>query len=224
MTTPDPQPPTGATTEEVLQQTEPEVARAVFQLLPLLLAGGPVSVERFAASTGRSHEEAETIFVRLRDWGAEFDGAGDFVGAGLTLVPTPHRYEVDGQRFFTWCAPDTLLFPLMFGHTASIASTDPVSGELVHATISPQGVERIEPATAVLTSRRGGDVADVRGSICQFGHYFTSRKTATAYVARQGSAAGEGGMPLEILTPDEAFHRTLWLIARKPLRDTRKAE
>lgn len=220
MTTPDPQKSPASAPGEVLQQTDAELVRSMFQLLRLLLDGDPVSAERFAASAGLSRTQAESIFARLGAWGAEFDMAGDFVGAGVTMIPTPHHYTVDGRLFYTWCAPDTLLFPLVLGHTAVVESSDPVSGEPVRATISPDGIERIEPATAVLTSSRDGDVEDVRGSMCQYGHYFISQKTAAEYVARHG---GAGGVSLDILTPGEAFRLAQLLTEQEPLGAIKRA-
>jgi alkylmercury lyase len=219
MSTSDSHKPTGSIPDKVLQETDSDLVRAIFLLLRLLLNGKPVSADRFATSFGLSHAEVDALFAGLRVWGAEFDEAGNFAGAGITLIPTPHRYEVNGRRFFTWCAPDTLLFPIMFGHIAAIESTDPVSYERILATISPRGVEHIEPPTAVLTSRRGGDARDVRGSMCQFGHFFTSRTSAAEYVAHHGGAVG--GVPLDILTPTEAFDNARALTDLEPFRDIR---
>lgn len=220
MTIPDSHKSSTGAPGEVLQQTELELLQSIFQLLRLLLDGEPVSVGRFAAATTRSLTEAETIFARLRAWGAEFDAAGDFTGAGVTLIPTPHHYTVNSRHFYTWCAPDTLFFPLMFGHTAVVESSDPVSGERIRATVGPGGIERIEPASAMLTSRKDGDADDVRGSMCQYGHYFTSQETAAEYVARQG---GAGGTPLDILAPDSAFRLSEALTEQEPLRSTKRA-
>jgi alkylmercury lyase len=180
--------------------TDPVVVRSIVPLMRLLLDGAPVSTERFAASAGIPPAEARAVFERLRAWGAEFDAEGHVVGAGLTLVPTPHRYAVDGRAFYTWCVPDAILFPLVLGHTATIASPDPVGGATIRLTIGPQGVESCTPEGAVVSSRSAGfTTADVRGSICQYGHFFASRDTAAAYAARHSS------VPLGILAPQEAF-------------------
>jgi alkylmercury lyase len=194
--------------------TDPVLVRSIFQLMRLLLDGEPVSAERFAASAEMSGAEAREVFDDLRSWGAEFDEVGHFVGAGLTLVPTPHRYAVDGRQFYTWCAGDAILFPLVLGHTATIASPDPVSGEPVRLTISPQGVERCAPESAVVSSRSAGfTTEDVRGSICQYGHFFASRDTAAAYRARHS-----GSVPLEILTPQAAFRIGQLVLEEEPLK------
>ncbi|MCQ4438245.1 organomercurial lyase, partial [Clostridioides difficile] len=43
----------------------------------------------------------------------EWDDYGNVVGYGLTLRETPHTFEVDGRRLYTWCAFDTLFFPAL---------------------------------------------------------------------------------------------------------------
>ena len=198
--------------------TDPVVVRSIFPLMRLLLDGEPVSGERFAASAGIPPEEAREVFERLRSWGAEFDAEGNFVGAGLTLAPTPHHYAVGGRRFYTWCAPDAILFPLVLGHTATITSHDPVGGESIRLTIGPQGVESCAPESAVVLSRSAGfPTEDVRGGICQYGHFFASRDTAAAYAARHG------GVPLAILTPQEAFRVAQLVVDEEPLKSMKEA-
>jgi alkylmercury lyase len=198
---------------EVFRETDPVLVRSIFRLLRLLLEGEPVSAERFASSAGIPGEKAREVFARLRSWGAEFDKQGSLVGAGLTLVPTPHRYEVDGHRFYTWCALDAIVFPLVFGHTATIASPDPLSGETIRLTIGPLGVESVEPDHAVVSSRCAACATeDVRGSICQYGHFFASRATASAYTALHR------GVPLEILAPEEALRIGQLVLEEEPLK------
>ena len=198
---------------EVFRETDPLLVRSIFRLMRLLLDGEPVSAERFASSAGIPGEEAREVFVRLRSWGAEFDTQGNVVGAGLTLVPTPHRYEVDGHRFYTWCALDAIVFPLVFGHTATIASPDPVSGETIRLTIGAQKVVRVEPDSAVVSSRSAGFATeDVRSSICQYGHFFASCDTASAY------AALHRGVSLAILAPEEAFRIGQLVLEEEPLK------
>jgi alkylmercury lyase len=198
---------------EVFRETNAVLVRSIFRLMRLLLDGEPVSAERFASSAGIPGQEAREVLARLRSWGAEFDEEGNVVGAGLTLVPTPHRYEVDGHRFYTWCALDAIVFPLVFGHTATIASPDPVSGETIRLTIGPQKVVSYEPDSAVVSSRFAGFATeDVRGSICQYGHFFASRDTASAYTALHR------GVPLAILAPEEAFRIGQLVLEEEPLK------
>ena len=78
-------------------------------LLRLLADGRPVSVEDLAAAAGRSVDDVRQTVASLPD--VEIDDQGLIVGYGLTLRETPHRFEIDGKRLYTWCALDTLVFP-----------------------------------------------------------------------------------------------------------------
>jgi hypothetical protein len=75
-------------------------------LLRLLAEGEPVSVEDLAHAIGRPIGEVRQTLAALPD--VEIDHRGRVVGYGLTLLPTPHRFEVDGRQLYTWCALDTL--------------------------------------------------------------------------------------------------------------------
>jgi alkylmercury lyase len=52
----------------------------------------------------------------------ETDEQGRIVGSGLTLRPTPHRFALDGRQLYTWCALDTLIFPVVLGQGATVES------------------------------------------------------------------------------------------------------
>jgi alkylmercury lyase len=63
-------------------------------VLPLLAAGKPVS-----AATATGCPDVERALRGQAD--LETDEQGRAIGYGLTLRPTPHRFEGDGQRLFT---------------------------------------------------------------------------------------------------------------------------
>ena len=51
-----------------------------------------------------------------------------------------------------------------------IESPDPISGEKVRLTVTPKGVESVEPTTAVVSMRYGDvDLENVRGTGCHYG-------------------------------------------------------
>jgi len=52
----------------------------------------------------------------------ELDTQGRLIGMGITLNPTPHRFDVEGIHLYTWCALDTLIFPALIGRTANVTS------------------------------------------------------------------------------------------------------
>jgi alkylmercury lyase len=89
-------------------------------LLRLLADGQPVSIEDLAEAAGRPVDDVRQTVASLPD--VELDDEGRIVGYGLTLRETPHRFEVDGKRLYTWYALDTLVFPGLLGRTARIES------------------------------------------------------------------------------------------------------
>lgn len=107
------------------------------------------------------------------------------VGFGLTLVPTPHRYLLDGHGLYTWCATDALMFTIILGRPAQVDSTCPATGTPIHIEISPDGIDACVPegvaVSAVLPSTA---VADIHGQACVHGHFFASAEAAIEWQAQ----------------------------------------
>ena len=116
--------------------------------LRLLAHGTPVTVTELAAAAGVPDLDPAQTPIGAD---VEYDEAGRIVGWGLTLNPTPHRFSVGGHQLYTWCAPDTLIFPAVIGAPACIESDCPITGTTVRLTIDPvTGVSDLEPATAMV--------------------------------------------------------------------------
>jgi alkylmercury lyase len=162
------------------------------KILGLLANGRPVAVDEVAKELDMYPEQAKKF---LTSYGAEFDSAGNLLGLGLTLVPTPHQFEVDGHKLYAWCATDTLLFPILLNKTANVQTIDPVTGTKIRLTVSPRAVERVEPSGAVLSFSNYLDATDVRGTFCNIGHWFASRQTGEEYASKHKGVI--------ILTPGE---------------------
>jgi alkylmercury lyase len=156
--------------------------RIIDETLQLLANSGyPVPPEEIAI---RLQVIPETVISTLRGFGAEFDEEGNILGVGLTLVPTPHVYEVNGYKLYTWCAVDALLFPVMLNHTAHIESLDPVSGDKIQVTVTPDGVEKVKPESAVVSWVKSSvDPSNIRGSVCHYVYFFSSPETASKWIA-----------------------------------------
>ena len=122
---------------ERLNNTEETGLDAVLSipLLRLIVEGGPVTVEQFAAAAGRPVDDVRTGLAVVPD--TEYDDQGRIIGQGLTLRPTPHRFTVAGEELYTWCALDTLIFPTLLERAASVESVSPTSGEPIGVTIDP---------------------------------------------------------------------------------------
>jgi alkylmercury lyase len=156
-------------------------------LLRLLARGEPVTVVQLATATGRSTDQVRRALAAAPD--TEYDDAGRIVGAGITLNPTPHRFEVDGKQLSTWCALDTLVFPAILGKPATVSSPCHATGELVRVQVAPDGVTSVDPATAVVSLVTPDDCCSVRASFCNQIHFFSSREVALPWLAEHPGAS-----------------------------------
>ncbi len=102
---------------------------------------------------------------------------------GITLNPTPHRFDVEGIHLYTRCALDTLIFPALIGRTAHVTSPCHGTGETVRLTVSPDRVFDITPAGAVVSIVTPDDLSAVRTSFCNEVHFFASPEAASPWLA-----------------------------------------
>lgn len=164
---------------------DPEHRRIIGQILQLLSDGYPVSLGKIVKQLQVPPDRVTSILNRF---GAEFDQEGNILGLGLTLVTTPYVCEVNGRKMYTWCAVDALSFPVILKQTASIESSDPVTGEKIQVSVTPDRVEKIEPKNAVVSYIKNIGVTNVRGGCNNIrygfgGDFFSSPKTATKWIA-----------------------------------------
>ncbi|MEE9163865.1 MAG: organomercurial lyase [Thermoplasmata archaeon] len=173
----------------------------------LLARGQPVPLERVASSLGASREETLVI---LREFGAELDDDGKLVGMGLSLKPTRHQVSIEGTEvpLYTWCVPDAIALAATLDKNVRIESPDPVTGEVVRLTVTPDGVEEVEPKNAMVSFLipRLGQLQDLRGSVCHYQNLFTSVDTAREWFS-------EGIEEVALFTPSEALELTRLVLA-----------
>jgi alkylmercury lyase len=160
---------------------EREQRRIFGQTLQLLANGCPVPPDEVAI---RLQVPTDNVISILRGFGAQFDKDGNILGVILTLVPTQHVYEVDGRRLYTWCALDALFLPVMLNHTAHIESHDPVTGEKIRISVTPDRVVEIEPKSAVVSWVKNVDTTNIRRSACHYVHFFSSPETASRWIEK----------------------------------------
>ena len=148
----------------------------------MLARGTPVTMAELA-------DEAGVSVTDLVDAPAgrdiEYDDEHRIVGWGLTLIPTPHSFVVDGHRLYTWCAADTLLFPAIIGSRAQIESRCPTTDTVIRATVDPrEGVTDLSPVTAVISIPDAVelDPARVRASCCNPGRFFATAEAAADWL------------------------------------------
>jgi alkylmercury lyase len=171
-----------------------EIARAIanalhcdhrafcLQLLRLLANGHPVSPEQLATTLDLPSDEVTTILRQLPD--IEYNREGNIVASGLSLLPTSHHFQVNGHALFTWCAMDALTYPMMLQQPAYVESPCPVTGTMIKLKVTPESVEFLEPASAVVSfviPEKAKTCCDVRGSFCCNVLFFSSFEAASVW-------------------------------------------
>ncbi len=163
---------------------EQKISAQIYRLLAE--TGQPVSIQSLAQSLSLPESEVQQV---LDDWtGLFYDDENKIIGYwGLALRKNPHRFAVNGHTLYTWCAWDSLFIPQIIGATAQVESLDPVSKEVVRLTVSPKGVEQVEPSGAVtsfMLPETDQIRSDVIKSFCHYLHFFASPETAEKWVAQ----------------------------------------
>ena len=79
-------------------------------VLQQLSKGRPVASTTLAETLGWERAEVEDRLAHVPD--REHDLTGQIVGWGLTLLATPHHLIFHGKPLATWCAFDTLIYPV----------------------------------------------------------------------------------------------------------------
>jgi alkylmercury lyase len=149
--------------------------------LQLLARGSPVTPDEIAVAAGRT--PAAVLAALRQQPSVEWDEAGRVVGLGLTLRPTPHRFEVDGRTLFTWCALDTLMFPALLGTRAQVTSPCPITGVQVRAAVAAEHAEQVEPADALVSLVVPEVIEDLRRAFCHQVHFLSSPEAAAHWRA-----------------------------------------
>lgn len=141
-----------------------------------------MSTLEIARATGRDPGWVEDL-LRAQP-GTDWHADGSLAGFGLTLVETPYRFRIAGRVLYTWCATDTLFFPAILGVAATAESICPTTGATVRVVMDPESVISVDPSEAVVSQlTSAGRVADIRGSVCDHGHFFASADAAGPWLA-----------------------------------------
>ncbi len=159
------------------------------ELVRLLACGCLVTPERLASVLQMTAEQVGGVLAGLAD--LEVDPSGNVVGWGLTFVPTPHRFRVQGQQFYAWCALDALTYPALLQLAAGVESSCPVSGTPVTLSITPAGVHDLAPASAVVSvviPGQGSACDRGRSSFCTQSLFFRSSRDALLWQASSPTA------------------------------------
>jgi alkylmercury lyase len=167
-------------------------------LIRLLSNGHPVSLEQLATALERPSEEVTEILRQFEDIVSDEDGR--IVGAGLSFLPTPYRFKVNGHVLYTWCALDTLIFPVWLERPAQVSSSGPVTGQPIHLTVTPERLEHFDPPSGVLSLLIQDGLAtccNIREAFCAYSQFFASREAASTWLSQHADA--------HLLPIEEAF-------------------
>ena len=174
--------------ERLSEQLQCEQEDLCCSMLHQVSRGKPLSKASLATSLQMSQNELEHRLARVPD--TEFDAEGNILGWGVTLMPTRHRFQLDGKLLFTWCAFDTVLFPPTLGRTAQVSSTCPSTEQSITFVATPEGMVRdLAPAHSVMSIIIPATRQDcVRATFCEQSLFFASEQAASNYVAAHPEA------------------------------------
>ncbi len=189
----------------VLPKLSIEEQRLGLALHGQLARGRPVPMDSVAASVGWSAEEVTALVTRdplraliYRDDRDRIVGFG-----GLTVLPMPHRFAVDGSQLYTWCAWDGLFLPELLGEQALVESVCPETGAVIRVNVAPDRIDNVDPSGAVMSfllpdaAVLRTSAANVVRSFCHYIFFLASAEAAARWTARH-----EGTF---VLTLGEAF-------------------
>ena len=160
--------------------------RLSLELYRLLSGGQPVAR---AVLAERLQVSVEIVNRILDGWPFVFlDEARRIIGYwGLSIAgayASPHQLTIDGQKLSAWCAWDTLFLPHLLGKTADVESQSPGLARVVELSVTPTGVDRVEPKDAhvsFLIPNAAGMQKDTVTTFCHFVHFFPSRTEGEAW-------------------------------------------
>lgn len=167
-------------------------------LLRTLANGHPISRTGIASALKMSLYDVQEALNTFTD--IEYDDAGDIVACGLSLLPTPHCFKVNGHDLFTWCALDTLMYPVALHQTAQVESHCPLTGIAVRLTVTPTGVSLLTPAgvvVSIVTPATQAGCCNIRSAFCSQVHFISSPQAAATWLSKHPEAT--------ILSVEEAW-------------------
>lgn len=169
------------------------------KLYILLSEGDAVSLEHLSIRADKPLADVKKI---LESWpGVLFDYKSRIIGFwGIAVDETDHYFEVNGNTVYTWCAWDALFIPELLNTTAQITSHCALSGDEIRLTISPTGIESVQPDQTMisfLVPDEGGLKDNITASFCHFVFFFRSPEAGEHWVSEHPGTY--------LLSLDEAF-------------------
>jgi hypothetical protein len=145
---------------------------------------------------------------QLRRAGARFDGSGWIVGiGGIGLGPGYCAITLSRAELSACCAITGQGAVLLLGERATVRASDPVTGREIVMTVSPSGIESVDPPRSVATFaplRAAAPRSDLSNKFCRFTKYFESATAANDFDTR-----GHDVLILDLEQAHRAAH--LWV-------------
>ncbi|HKV59938.1 MAG TPA: organomercurial lyase [Ktedonobacteraceae bacterium] len=181
-------PPLETIVERLSEQLRCEQEALCTQIIHQVARGKPVTPAALQASLQVSQDELEHRLADLPD--TEVDPHGNVVGWGVTLVPTRHRFQIDGKLLFTWCAFDTVLFPPSLLAEARVQSTCPVTGHPITFVATSSGtIKNLAPASSIMSLIIPAERSEcVRATFCEQSLFFESEQAASTWLTSHPEA------------------------------------
>ena len=179
-------------------------SKLLVKLLQAVAEGTPIPrsmAVQIATNFQMPLDRAESLVDRT----CEHDADGNIVGIfGLSQRNHPHQFTVNGRALSTWCAWDALFLPVLLGKTAVVESTCPATKASIHARITPDEVETIQPTEAVVSialpkvTGKSLESAEIRNTFCCHVHFFVTQESAAEWISANNHE-------LKVLSVEDGF-------------------
>lgn len=148
-------------------------------LLSELAKGKPLSPGGLVATADRPRAEVMDALTRWPTVQRDDRGRVEAF-SGLSVVPASHHFTVGGRQLYTWCAWDALFLPTLLGESADVRSRCPVTGAELRLTVTPEGVEAVEPEALWVSfpPPTSASTADITGTFCCHVHFLAHGEAA----------------------------------------------
>jgi len=157
-----------------------------------LARGRPVRREQLASALDMPDREvSEVLDSDALSCLTYHDDQKAIIGfGGLAVVEMAHKFIVNGQTLYTWCAWDSLFIPELLDATAQVESTCPETLLPVRLRVSPRGVEMVEPSDTVVSFllpnqlRIGQTAPQAMKTFCHLVYFLASPDAGRAWTDR----------------------------------------
>lgn len=154
-------------------------------ILNQLAEGAPLGSQRIATAAGLPLKTVERALVF--DLPAQLDREGRVVALSLSLESTPHKVVIDGRTLYSWCVGQALMYPTLLGRRVRLESPCRTTGRRVVLDLTPNDVEHLDPAEAVIGSHALADPSPTLQR-CDDMRLFSSQEAAQDWSAAHRDA------------------------------------